>query len=166
MRSAWLLPLVLAACSSGGGEARPGPTTAPPASAATGPAATASPTASISVETAPDGVHFGTPSDNIGCVVGAGGVHCQIQDHAWELPPRPRDCDADWGGGVALESPTTVTAGVCASDSMLGAERVLAYGTGIRVGDYQCVSERAGLTCTHAGTGHGFFLSRATLRRF
>jgi hypothetical protein len=165
--------LLLVACSSGGGGARPTPspvvtaTTAAPTAAPTtaAPSATPSPSPTIVFTTEREYAHFSTPTGNIGCYATPTGVGCAIGQYDWTLPPKPRDCDADWGAGIDIGD-GLANIGVCASDTSLGAERVLAYGTGVRIGVMECVSETRGVTCRNVRTRHGFFLSRASYRTF
>lgn len=164
VRALWLLPLALVACSDGGREASPSPQAFPSSSSVS---ATPSPT-SLPIATETADVHFRTPSGNIGCYLEAGefGVQCDVAEHTWSLPSRPADCDGDWSAVASVGATGPATMGDCVSDSRLGAERVLAYRTGVRVGDIQCVSETTGLTCTNVATGRGFFVSRERYRLF
>ena len=159
---------LLAGC---GGDGRPdaAPTTPPPttpaaASATPSPTPTPKPTPSIAVEQ--EFAHFSSPTKNIGCYVLPGAASCGISSYTWTLPPRPADCDADWGPGVSVGDDGETGVGFCASDTVIGAERILAYGTGVQVGEMRCVSERSGMTCTDLGSRHGFTLSRTSYRVF
>jgi hypothetical protein len=103
---------------------------------------------------------FITPSDNIGCLISRMYVRCDIDEHHWRLPPKPADCDSDWGPGTILDARAHV--GICASDSAHGGvTRVLAYGHALRLGRYRCDSSETGLRCKNLRTGHGFLISRA-----
>jgi hypothetical protein len=157
MRAAGLLVVLATACSPGGTPAaRPsGAPTAPPASTAP-----ATPVPATPVETLDgDLVQFVTPSKNIACAATGDGLRCDIAGHDWPLPPRPKDCDADWGAGAQLG--TTASIGICASDSANGGTTVVAYGSAVRYRDFRCDSAPAGLRCVNLTTGHGFLLSRA-----
>ena len=46
----------------------------------------------------------------------------------------------------------------------IGASRILKYGQTLTLGHLRCVSRSAGLTCSSGASGHGFFLSRESLR--
>ncbi len=112
---------------------------------------------------------FQLPSHNIGCYMSTqfrGNVRCDIRDHTWSPPPKPADCDLDWGGGVGLHG--SGKAGiVCAGDTVLDkTSPVLGYGGTSKAGPVQCHSSQAGVTCANASDGHGFFLSRETYRVF
>ena len=137
--------------------------TAPPARPDIAP----EPTVRVSVERA--GAHVSSPTKNIGCYVGQESVLCAIGEYDWRLPPRPADCppsEADWSAAVGIRTGGRVVVGTCATDTVLGAERVLAYGTAVQVGAFRCTSLRAGMTCVHRPTGRGFLLSRARYRTF
>ena len=63
---------------------------------------------------------FESPSHNIGCAISAkSGVRCDIRQHAWKAPPKPKSCDVDWGSGleVALRG---FGHWVCAGDTVFG----------------------------------------------
>ena len=53
--------------------------------------------------------------------------------------------------------------GVHSSTGGWGNEVVLPYNTAIRIGDFQCDSQEAGMTCRHLPTESGFTMSRATI---
>jgi hypothetical protein len=55
--------------------------------------------------------------------------------------------------------------GACVSDAA-GGEAVLAYGRTIRLGEAECSSAPAGMTCRVLTTHHGFFVSKASYRVF
>ena len=112
---------------------------------------------------------FHTPSGNIHCLglVGGGGavVDCEIVETDAALPPRPADCDLDWGHRFLM---TEVTPGerVCAGDTVRDPHgAVLPYGSSLSLGAVTCLSTREGLECFNP-SGHGFFLSRRLQRVF
>ena len=45
---------------------------------------------------------FESPSHNIGCYLSKSGVRCDIRQHAWKAPPKPKSCDVDWGSGLEV----------------------------------------------------------------
>lgn len=128
----------------------------------------APPTPTVREPVEPESARVGTPSKNIGCYVGGESAYCEIREHDWRLPPRPSTCpaEADWGAGSNVDSRGKVRFGACATDTVLGSTRILAYGSSVRVGALRCTSERRGVTCVHTGNGHGFLLSRARYRTF
>lgn len=111
---------------------------------------------------------FSSPSGNIGCLIDRGAARCDIAERDWEPPPKPDDCDLDYGQGVE------VTAGgaadlVCAGDTALNSTTSgapLPYGESISAGLLRCESARSGITCRDIETGRGFALSRASYELF
>lgn len=108
---------------------------------------------------------FGTPSGNIGCRLATTYARCDIKAHDWTAPPKPANCDVDWGGGLTLSEKRASV--LCAGDTAFDLTApVLAYGARARRGAIICISREAGMTCKAPRTGHGFFLSRQTYRLF
>ena len=112
---------------------------------------------------------FHTPSGNIHCLglVGEGGalVDCEIVETEGPIPPRPADCELDWGRRFLV---TEVTGGerICAGDTVRDPHgAVLPYGSSLGLGAITCLSTREGLECFNP-EGHGFFLSRRLQRVF
>jgi len=107
--------------------------------------------------------HFRTPSGNIQCGYISGGsfpteLRCEIRSGVKPLPPKPRSCEFDWGGGFFL-SPAGPARVLCISDTIqVPNPPVLPYGTTRQLGPYRCSSSTAGLRCTNT-SGYGFFLS-------
>ncbi len=102
---------------------------------------------------------FRTPSGNIGCGYTGDSLRCDIRSGIPHPPPRPKNCDLDWGGGYSIgtRGPATV---MCAGDTAIDPHsRTVAYGTTWHRGAFTCSSQLAGLRCTNAGH-HGFFLSK------
>jgi hypothetical protein len=108
---------------------------------------------------------FDSPTDNIGCVMESHGVRCDISDHEWRSPPKPKWCDVDYGGGLFIGAKGKAT-WICAGDTALHSGPPLAYGHSQSLGRYRCVSLEAGMRCVNRRTGHGFLLSRQTAHRF
>jgi hypothetical protein len=111
---------------------------------------------------------FSTPSGNIDCVYmesdrDVPSLRCQTAFDLNPLPPKPADCDLDWGGGLHLESDGKVAV-VCAGDTIAGDYTPLAYGEAWEKNGLRCVSRRRGLTCS-SRNGKGFFLSRQGWKR-
>jgi hypothetical protein len=109
--------------------------------------------------------YFHSPSGNIGCALFKGGVRCDIREHSWPTPPKPADCDVDYGGGVGVgrHDPAGY---VCAGDTVLNAGDVLQYGDRISAGPIRCASKTKGMRCVNRDTKHGFFLSREVVHLF
>lgn len=112
-------------------------------------------------------VSFRSPSSNIGCVGTTSDVvevRCDIRQRTWRPPPRPPGCELDFGQGIALGAKGR-PAFVCAGDTALNRDRVLAYGRQVRIASITCTSRRTGMTCTNRA-GHGFLLSTQRYRLF
>jgi hypothetical protein len=169
---------VLGACSSGGSKkassssstatSAPEPTVAAGAPKPTTNGGTTVTTAATSTTRGPDLTltSFQSPSSNIGCEVNASATRCDIKERSWAPPPKPANCDLDWGQGIEI-SGTDNPSFVCAGDTALDpSATVLGYGQRTRQGSIVCDSEQAGVTCTNEAGGHGFFLSRDSYRIF
>jgi hypothetical protein len=107
---------------------------------------------------------FESPSGNIACGIGYlnnnGFVSCEIGGHTYIAPPRPPSCEGGWGDRIGMDQggPPALS---CHTDTLRGAtEPALAYGSTQTVGEMSCESEASGMTCTDAGTGHFFRISR------
>jgi hypothetical protein len=110
---------------------------------------------------------FQSPSGNIHCQFFEGWadekptLRCDVRNIATS-PPRPRDCEQDWGRAFEIAEGAQAGQRICAGDTVaddsLG---VLAYGRDWQEGGFSCRSETNGVTCGNTA-GHGFFLSRAS----
>jgi hypothetical protein len=152
----------LAACGGGSDTTVVNTTVTEPTSTSTKetPTTTSPSTGSSSLKS------FRTPTGNIGCQVAASYARCDIREHTWKAPPKPTDCDLDWGNGVSVSGsgPGGV---VCAGDTALDPSApVLQYGKSSTVGSIECVSRESGVTCRKDATGHGFSLSRERYELF
>jgi Family of unknown function (DUF6636) len=108
---------------------------------------------------------FVAPSGNVACMIDAEWARCDIIDHDWEPPPRPMDCEFDYGGGISL-APGEQPEFVCAGDTVFGADEVLPYGESITAGVLRCESAESGITCRDDKAGHGFSISRQAYQLF
>lgn len=108
---------------------------------------------------------FTSPSGNVGCYIDPTTVRCDIAERDWSPPPRPADCEFDYGQGIAL-SHGEKAAFVCAGDTALGGGEPLAYGRSISAGALQCDSAESGITCRDVETWHGFSIAREAYRVF
>ncbi|HWT04132.1 MAG TPA: DUF6636 domain-containing protein [Xanthomonadales bacterium] len=109
--------------------------------------------------TASEFEQFRTPSGNIGCAYSDNALRCDIRSGIPHAPPRPKNCDLDWGGGYGMgtRGPASV---MCAGDTAIDPHsRAIPYGTTWHRGAFRCASQLAGLRCANA-SGHGFFLSK------
>jgi hypothetical protein len=98
-----------------------------------------------------------------------GEARCDVRNHTWVAPPRPRRCDLDWGFGVVVGDKGFASY-VCAGDTVADAKSpVLAPGGFIVLGPYACsVLPVADTTvhCANNRTGRGFEVSAATVTLF
>jgi len=110
-------------------------------------------------------VFFQTPSHNIGCAYlsSPSTLRCDIRSGL--RPPRPGNCDVDWGDsyGLGATGRATIT---CHGDTAINLRsRVLRYGSTWQRGAFTCRSKTTGLRCRNR-SGHGFFMSRQRSYRF
>jgi hypothetical protein len=149
--------------STSKGTTSKGTTSAPASPPTTEPPGTATSTAPGpgTATTAPSETmtSFATPSGNILCAMNAdSGVRCDIGEVEWTPPPKPADCEFDWGSHLQLEEEASFA---CVSDTPFDEQpEVVPYGTSVRQGIYTCEVERSGVTCRNTETGAGFEVSR------
>jgi hypothetical protein len=125
---------------------------------------------------------FSTPSGNISCLIekdaaaapADGYVRCDARAYSWpDMPPRPSDCEEDWGGAISLDAHGGKAELICVGDTVAfdpsadtGAQSdghhtgVLAYGSTTRVDVFVCSSQTSGVTCDNTRTKHGFVIAR------
>lgn len=116
-----------------------------------------------------------TPTGNIQCMIDDYGVEdgsyppflrCDIREMTNPLPPRPAECEFDWGSAFSIAQADQAGHRLCVSDSVASdAWEVLDYGAVWQQLGFTCLSERTGLTCFNAKR-HGFTLSRASQKLF
>ena len=113
-------------------------------------------------------IGFQTPSKNIACQFytdnGQGVLRCDLMNMETR-PPRPADCDLDWGHAFEMSAKGS-PARICAGDTVVDPSMpVLAYGEVWQRAGFTCRSEQTGLTCFNA-MQHGFSLARAEQKVF
>jgi len=108
---------------------------------------------------------FVSPTANVSCMIDADWARYDIIDRDWAPPPRPADCEFDYGQGISL-APGGPAEFACAGDTALGADEALPYGESITSGPLRCDSAESGITCRDAQSGHGFSISRQAYRLF
>ena len=106
---------------------------------------------------------FQTPSGNMHCQYFSDArtteLRCDLLQNDAPLPPRPRDCDLDYGNAFAV-TPRGRASRVCAGDTTANPDNpIVDYGTTWKRNGFSCVSSTTGLTCTNR-VGHGFRLAR------
>ncbi len=105
---------------------------------------------------------FVSPTGNITCTLSEdNGVSCHVFEHEWTLDaPTDTDCQEDWGDNIGLTD-GGVNFG-CYSDIYWDLDAdTLPYGSAIEVGDFDCRSERSGVSCFNS-TGAGFTVAQAS----
>jgi hypothetical protein len=150
--------------NSGGEPPSATPDTTVPATSEP-PSVAAPPSVSPANERATEMVGFTSPSGNVGCMLNPGYARCDIAERDWTPPPRPSDCEFDYGQGIAL-SPGEQPTFVCAGDTALGGGEPLAFGRSVRAGPFQCVGADSGITCRDTKSGRGFTIARERHRIF
>jgi hypothetical protein len=141
--------------------------------AKTGPATPTEPTRAAKREPPPtnepdaatDLVGFTSPSGNVGCIIDSAYVRCDVSERDWTPPPRPADCEFDYGQGIS-PSVGEKAAFVCGGDTALGGGKPLDHGQSVSVGLMQCDSTESGITCRDTKTGHGFTIAREACQVF
>jgi hypothetical protein len=112
---------------------------------------------------------FKMPSNNIFCQHPdqdpASALRCDIFQ-VMAPPPRPADCDLDWGDAFEVSAADARGARICHGDTTRDDTLpVLNYGAVWNMHGLTCTSESTGLTCLNA-RGHGFRLSKALQQVF
>jgi len=109
---------------------------------------------------------FQSVSKNIACAIDRKYARCDVEKKSFTSPPKPGDCQLDWGSAVAVEG-SVAGAFICHGDTVMNpGAPVLQYGESSVIGSIQCDSSSAGIECRNTGTGHGFFLAREKYRVF
>jgi len=110
-------------------------------------------------------VGFTSPSGNVGCMVDSTFVRCDIAERDWSPPPRPADCEFDYGQGINMVAGEEAEF-ICAGDTALGGGEPLEYGKSVGAGSLSCESAESGITCRDSTTGHGFTIAREAYQVF
>ena len=80
-----------------------------------------------------------------------GEARCDLREHTWVAPPKPKWCDVDWGDGDTVANPSAPALGP---------------GSAITLGRYTCTVLPVSVRCTYNVSGHGFEVSAATVSLF
>jgi hypothetical protein len=159
--------LTLAACGGGSSGAQSEKTQSPTERTTTQPAAR--PDKVTSAAPADREVYelsgFVSPTGNVSFMIDADWARCDIIDLDWSPPPRPADCEFDYGQGISL-APGEPAQFVCAGDTAFGADEVLPYGDSIAAGVLRCESADSGITCRDTQTSRGFSMSQQAYQLF
>ena len=95
-----------------------------------------------------------------------GEVRCDLRQHTWTAPPKPKSCPVDWGDGVVV-SRHGLGNYVCAGDTVADPSApALGPGASITLGRYTCGVLTASVRCSNYVNGHGFEVSAATVSLF
>lgn len=118
---------------------------------------------------------FQSPSANIYCQIQDSSMppetprlylRCDVRQLGTLPPPKPSDCEWDWGAAFSVPQNDPHSQRMCYSDSVID-ERlpVLSYGAMWRAQGFTCKSETTGVTCANR-FGRGFRLSRSSQQLF
>jgi hypothetical protein len=113
---------------------------------------------------------FRSPSGNIHCQAykldDGAALRCDIRAMANKPPPKPRDCDLDWGRAFEVSDKAAPATRLCYGDTVMNdVLPPLAYGASWQRHGFTCTSSQSGVTCANA-RGNGFELSRGAQRVF
>src|SRR4029079_522190 len=116
-----------------------------------------------------------TPTGDIQCMIDEYGMadgsyppflRCDIREMTAPPPPRPDNCEFDWGSAFSIAQEDQTERRLCVSDSVASDRwEVLGYGSVWQQMGFTCLSEQTGLTCFNAKR-HRFTLSRASQKLF
>jgi hypothetical protein len=128
-------------------------------------------TAPVSAQDASPG--FRSPSGNIHCQFFAdsdrdadASMRCDLMQLSNRPPPRPRDCDLEYGDAFEITGDAVTGTRLCHGDTVRDDTLpALAYGQSWQRQGLTCQSRESGVSCINA-TGHGFELGRARQRVF
>ncbi|MGD1171091.1 hypothetical protein [Mycobacterium seoulense] len=110
---------------------------------------------------------FQSPSGDITCVMAAfrgdaPRASCGVVDPTYVMPPRPQSCMGAFGDQIDLVQGSS-PAMACHTDTTRGSGLpTLPTGETRSVASLTCKGEPAAITCTDAGTGHFFRISRSS----
>jgi hypothetical protein len=92
---------------------------------------------------------FKTPTGNIFCSMQDKSLRCDILKSSAKLPPKPKDCNLDWGNAFYLEIRGKGER-ACHGDTIVGPSYpILNYGKTWTKNGFTCISRTTGLTCTN-----------------
>jgi hypothetical protein len=103
--------------------------------------------------------HFQLPSGNLGCLMQATFVRCDIQLQTYGLPPKPPSCQGIYGKSIRFDKKRKSEL-LCAADSLLPAAETIEPDTAVIVERMRCIVLEFGVTCYDTESGYGFTLSR------
>jgi hypothetical protein len=108
---------------------------------------------------------FRSPTGNIHCQYSGGDdptVRCDLREMSNRPPPRPADCDLDWGKAFEISANATAGTRLCYGDTVQNdGLPVLPYGQQFRRQRILCTSSEEGVECRNSN-GYGFKIARAS----
>lgn len=111
------------------------------------------------VAQAADGETFQSPTGNIHCLVYEKELRCELGENLAKLPPRPKDCELDWGN-VFFMNQTNKPERACYGDTIKAPTNpVVQYGKSWQKDGFTCQVEKTGVKCSNS-KGHGWTLSK------
>jgi hypothetical protein len=109
---------------------------------------------------------FKTPSGNIYCIASrdtrtnTADLECELTTNTAKLPPKPKDCDLDWGNRFSVGERGQAARG-CHGDTIQNPNyKTLAYGKRWSVAGFSCEVTKLRLRCENRDR-HGFELAKA-----
>ena len=107
---------------------------------------------------------FTSPSGNIGCSMSGMATVCEIAEHAFAPPPKPPDCELDFGTMIVVGTGEPASF-LCHGDTaFVEGAVVLPYDERMSNGVFVCASSRTHMACSTIDGVHGLELSRAAYR--
>jgi hypothetical protein len=109
---------------------------------------------------------FQTPTGNIYCLAQENKeLRCDIQINSAKLPPKPKDCNLEWGNAFGMDL-NGKSERFCHGDTIFNPKYpVLGYGKTWRNQGFTCVSKKSGVTCTNKKK-HGWQISKTNQTLF
>lgn len=105
-----------------------------------------------------------TPSKNIACAFRGRELTCEIFESKAPPPPRPADCDLDWGNRFSMTA-TGSAKGVCFGGVLASRPTTLPYGSTWSRAGLRCTVKRSGVRCFNRAQ-HGWSLARERVALF
>lgn len=104
---------------------------------------------------------FQSPTGNIACHISETGAACEIGRYQYTPPPRPANCDNEWGDRIGFDHGGGPAFFGCNMGTFLGDLPTQRYDTPLTAGPITCVIHAAsGVTCRDSKTGQYFRLSQ------
>ena len=109
---------------------------------------------------------FVTEDGNIQCIMRSKFVRCDVTEHKWTAPPKPKSCEFDYGSSLYLNVPDGKSGFACVSDAT-GAMTEYPAGTRFQTGDNVCRLRKNGkVKCRNKVEGIGFAVGTKSYELF